>query len=262
MPAESPNDDTTTCNNPSARPLPPLPFNHTTKFKLQGTRIVQDPASNLGIRKTAVQTLIARYEGSLPLPNTPTSTNFPTGTHNHSPTTNDAYDFSPITPRLLTIRDAFSPDPLNPHLAAYLSSTDLLRYNTTLSDFRSRIRTHLSWLVAEMAKIHTIQTDHTAAKVLAMSTSASSSSSSSRSASRRSAGPTRRGGEDGMLTPTSKKKTRIQYLRNQGWDVRKEKFGFKGEAFYEELRRRVESELDEVVVARMGGTGGGGGVLV
>ena len=57
-----------------SRPLPPLPFNHNTAtFKLHGTRIIQDP--HYLMRKTAVRTLIARFEGVLPLPpSTPTAT--------------------------------------------------------------------------------------------------------------------------------------------------------------------------------------------
>jgi hypothetical protein len=41
----------------------------------------------------------------------------------------------------------------------------------------------------------------------------------------------------------AEKKERIERLRQNGWRVNKERFGWKGEDYYRELRRRAEVEL-------------------
>ena len=42
------------------------------------------------------------------------------------------------------------------------------------------------------------------------------------------------------------KRERIEKLKKDGWQsIRKERYGFKGVVYYEELRRRVERELAE-----------------
>lgn len=38
-------------------------------------------------------------------------------------------------------------------------------------------------------------------------------------------------------------KERIERLRNNGWTVMKERYGWKGEEYYADLRRRAEMEL-------------------
>jgi hypothetical protein len=42
---------------------------------------------------------------------------------------------------------------------------------------------------------------------------------------------------------TAEMKERMDRLRQIGWKVNKERFGWKGEEHYRELRRRVEEEL-------------------
>lgn len=52
--------------------------------------------------------------------------------------------------------------------------------------------------------------------------------------------------------PDGKAKTqeeRIERLRREGWKVRKEKHGFRGVAFYDDLARQVEAELDRCLLA-------------
>jgi hypothetical protein len=41
----------------------------------------------------------------------------------------------------------------------------------------------------------------------------------------------------------AEKRERIERLRQNGWRVNKERFGWKGEDYYRELRRRAEVEL-------------------
>lgn len=42
---------------------------------------------------------------------------------------------------------------------------------------------------------------------------------------------------------TAERKERMDRLRQIGWKVNKERFGWKGDEYYRELRRRTEVEL-------------------
>jgi hypothetical protein len=240
------------------RPLPPLPFNHNpNSFKTQGTRIFQDPF----LRRTAVQTLIARYEGILPLP---PSTPFPSPTQQSAPETPGI-----LTPRFHMIRDAFSPDPHNQALEAYLdppratataASLRLTRYNDHLADFAAQLRKHIACVEAEIEKTYKVQAERAATKALGSKQRLASFWSlepsdktpcpkERRTQARAQLGETtsaeegacQSNGEDGAKGRA--KRERIQQLRRQGWLVRKENHGYKGVAFYDELARRVEAEL-------------------
>ncbi|KAK4936176.1 hypothetical protein LTR10_022877 [Elasticomyces elasticus] len=184
------------------------------------------------MRKTAVQTLIARYEGCLPVLQSPVETPTP----------------SPVTPRFRMIHDAFSPDPSNDHLDVYLSSASLTRYNASLSDFASQLRKHICSLDEELDRVRSLQDDRATAKILtnnrlASFWSLSTTSSSTRAARQREHDQDDADGEDPVLKA---KKERINRLRLAGWNVRKEKHGYKGEEWYNSLRRRLERELDEL----------------
>lgn len=233
-----------------SRPLPPLPFNHKSNFNVQGTRLIQDPL----MRKTAVQTLIARFEGHLPLSQSPLP---------QSPQSAP----SPMTPRFRAIRDAFSPNPHNEHLEAFLSTASLTRYNASLADFRAQLRKHIAFLDEELTRVQTVQAERTATKALSKNRFASfwsfehaalsarsKSTSKSKAKSRSPAAPKRpRGDGNGRENESDNeddgfqdgaKKERIEKLRREGWSVRKEKHGYKGMEWYEELRIRVERELE------------------
>ncbi|KAL2405757.1 hypothetical protein ABEF95_004972 [Exophiala dermatitidis] len=236
---------------PDGRPLPPLPFNHKCDFEVQGPRIVQVTA---GMRKTAVQTLIARYEGSLPVTSSPAadSSLAPLPSFQTS-----SAEYSPVTPRFKAIRDAFTPNPVNDHLEAYLSSPDLTRYNACLADFRMQLRNLISFLDTEIARVHQVQNERAATKALSKTRFASfwsfpdpavSTSAGSRS-NRSGRGRTDEGRISGIpdaqttLGPGTQRQERIEKLRSKGWPVRKEKHGFKGSQWYDDLSLRVESEL-------------------
>jgi len=215
----------------SSRPLPPLPFNHTMKFQIQGNRIVQIPDSTTPVRKTAVQTLISIFEGTLPL--------------SLSPSLSDsAWSPSPLTPRFTQIKEAFSPDPANDHLEAYLDSTDLSHYNASLAEFRHQLRKQISFVNEQIHLVQAAQAEHSRSKVLTQNRLASfwsfeqapapSSDFPARSA-------------DGRVIEDARavaKKARIEKLRLNGWAVSKERHGFKGEQYYENLRRVAERELN------------------
>ncbi|OCT48812.1 hypothetical protein CLCR_04788 [Cladophialophora carrionii] len=256
--------------NDVPRALPPLPFKHNPlSFKTDGTRITQDPV----LRKTAVQTLIARFEGILPLP--PST---PLTTAHSTPMTPDI-----ATPRFRMIRDAFSPDPRNEHLETYLTSTtasaqlQLARYNAKLADFCARVRNHIAYVDGELARVQKMQNERHAARMLGPKqryASFWSFEATSTPCPRRRNRPTECGGgedehngsqpgedvdqvavevEDGVEVgdgdgkqedaKAKAKKERIARLRQQGWRVRKENHGFKGVQFYDNLCGCVENEL-------------------
>ncbi|KIX99057.1 uncharacterized protein Z520_05518 [Fonsecaea multimorphosa CBS 102226] len=243
------------------RPLPPLPFNHKADFKIQGTRIIQDPL----MRKTAVQTLIARFEGTLPLLPSAlfTAARSPLREQVHELETPAA---SPgvTSMRFRMIRDAFSPDPHNEHLEAYLTnctSAALGRYNAHLADFRAQLRKHIAYVDGEIVRVQKIQGERSATKALGSKQRFASFWSfdvaSTGSASKVAPGSTRVGRSTDLVgedhdhdTPSGESsrhrfKKKIDELKRQGWKVCKERHGFKGVEFYEDLRRRVEAELED-----------------
>ncbi|KEF60115.1 uncharacterized protein A1O9_04965, partial [Exophiala aquamarina CBS 119918] len=218
------------------RPLPPLPFNHTVKFQIQGDRIVQIPNST-PVRKTAVQTLISLFEGSLPLP-------LP-----HSPSsTNSSWSISPFTPRFTQIKEAFSPVPHNHHLEAYLDSADLSCYNASLAEFRHQLRKQISFISDQIHQVQAAQADHAKSKILTQNPLASFWSFEQASTSSSDSIISGDGREVEDLQAVAKK-ARIEKLRLNGWAVSKERHGFKGEQYYENLRRVAERELN--VCARL-----------
>jgi hypothetical protein len=57
--------------------------------------------------------------------------------------------------------------------------------------------------------------------------------------------PAAEGAVDANNRKAAGKRERIERLRQNGWRVNKERFGWKGEDYYRELRRRAEVELKE-----------------
>lgn len=217
----------------SHRPLPPLPFGHKTSFAVEGSRVVQVP--RMGMRKTAVQSLIAKYEETAPVTLTPSlrrSSQSSTSIH------------SLVTPRFKRIRDAFSPDPRNDSLEAYLSSTDLTRYNICMAEFRTQVRKHVAFLEVEITRVRNQQAQRMARK--AQNKNRHISFWTFQPANRLVLPPTPSDTKNNTTSDdpvTTAKKERIERLRKEGWDVRKEKYGFKSVEWYEAFRCRVEKEM-------------------
>lgn len=246
------------------RPLPPTPFSFHTHMSLLPTR------------KTAVQTLISRYEGTIPSPGSSYVTATPPASGRSQLTLR-----TPITPRFNMIREAFAPSPNHAHLRAYLTSRSLAHYNRQLTDFRTCLLTAL----AQVAKVHDVaealQQRHDEDKRAAAlrdnsvglpknrlasmwllttpgkpttskpcvprgpqkqdvgSPSRSRMLARSESLRHRKKVPLRYRVEESK----EKRAQRIKKLRDNGFKVNKERCGWKGEEYYEKFRRRVEIEL-------------------
>ena len=125
------------------RPVPPTPHSYNTH-------------DHLALRRTAISTLISKFESTLPSPTTPTSytTCKPPSTActAHFPST------TPVTPRFTLISDTFQPHPHNTNLASYLTSHSLARYNNHLSDFRQSLLSSIDFISTKLDTIRSIQT--------------------------------------------------------------------------------------------------------
>lgn len=166
---------------PVNRPLPTLPFNPYPRFMLKGKRIVV-----VANRKTALSTLIQKFEGRGPFDGSPgqgTSYVNPTpiterfkrisavfdakedsDEENMPPGTPIAtarlsyHKHSPVTPCPNPSQQANRqvPDPDNP--------THLEFYNTHLSAFRASLLVHISTVSDSITRTRTIQLEHDAEK--------------------------------------------------------------------------------------------------
>lgn len=156
-------------------------------------------------RQSAIQTLAAKFESNIPM--TPPS---------------------PVTPRFDQIRRAFSPISTNQHLDSYLGSTSLTRYNEYLSSFRDQLIRHTKSIREYTDRAIEIQQQHKEKRL-------------SRMASFWSFKPTDQSPEsDPMIVA---RKERIVQLKAKGWVVRKERHGWKGQAYYDRLRQQAEADL-------------------
>ena len=249
-------------NVPPAQSLPRTPYTHHTHLTL------------LPVRKTAVQTLISKFEGTLPDPGTPSTTDSTPSPLAPTPAPLSAR--TPITPRFNNIHSTFAPKPseTQAHLQAYLTSRSLAQYNSTLSSFRTCLRNASASITTQLCTARDIQAERHASKHQPCDPS---------SPSRRSSLPTNRLASLWLLStppvtrtqrkscnnsrtnlppqPSSlstrkpavlrnkpseseeKRSERIEKLRKCGWRVRKEGWGWKGEGFYEGFRRGVEAEI-------------------
>ena len=113
----------------------------------------------------------------------------------------------------------------------HLSSRSVAHYNGLLASFRNRISGHIANVEKAMAQTTLLQEEHRAKH-------------SKRLASFWSFDPAATNDEDGRESKAQEKRERIEKLKKDGWRVTKEKFGWKGEAYYDELRRKAEVELD------------------
>lgn len=250
-------------------------------------------------RKTAVQTLISKFEGTLPSPDTPSS--YTTATPPMSTSTRP-YAPTPITPRFNMIRNAFEPHHHSPQsqITAYLTSHALARYNAHLASFRTCLRTACTSVEEALDTARSIQQKRDEEKVAATRHStlptASTITTTTNNDDVRSTMPQSRLASMWLLssTPTRRRVTprvshppreciarpqssspqqpphgrytrsssssrkrplnrpeesaekrteRIEKLRQNGMRVCKEKYGWKGEGWYEGFRRDVEAEL-------------------
>ncbi|RVX69941.1 hypothetical protein B0A52_05776 [Exophiala mesophila] len=249
----------------TSRPLPALPFNHNAGFQIFGTRIKQIPRSAKMVddtRKTGIQTLIARFEERLPLSDTASPTS--TITHHQS----SPYPSTPITPRFDMIRSAFKPHSTPNNVPRNSPSTpgsaSLARLNIMLSSFRNEVRVQLSDVTAQIQKTERLQLEHCRKKTLGNCRLASfwsfepavDSQQSISAITTAGATATAIAAPDDRALPTQlppqsnnaqilARKKRIEMLRADEWRVSKEKHGFKGQAYYDDLCARTNAELDQ-----------------
>ena len=115
--------------------------------------------------------------------------------------------------------------------ATVTSTLQLARYSSNLSSFRTQISAHITSVSDAITKTTILQMEHKAKQ-------------SKRLASYWMLNPVAgRSGEADRKA--AEKQERIEKLRQNGCRVNKERFGWKGEEYYRELRRRVEVELSE-----------------
>ena len=119
--------------------------------------------------------------------------------------------------------------PSNYVYATANASLHLVRYNAQLSSFRTQLSAHLAFISDAITKTMIIQKEHKAkqSKRLASYWMLKSAAEASEEVHRKAAD----------------KKERIDRLRQNGWKVNKERFGWKGDDYYRELRRSVDVEL-------------------
>ena len=156
------NEDTIT-NDERARGIaqPPRPLPRTLHTH-------QNHHPLLPARRTAVQTLISKYEQTLPSPNTPSS--YTTATPSASAfTPNPVAIATPATARFANIASIFAPrlpphhiDTSNPGFtfSDYLSSHTLARYNNCLSSFRNSLLVSVTRIKYLIDEAHEIQERH------------------------------------------------------------------------------------------------------
>ncbi len=138
------------------RPIPHTPYTHRTDHTL------------LPQRRTAVQTLISKFEQTLPFPNTPSS--YTTATHSVSVFTPDTQMLiTPATARFAAIASIFTTHSLEHQidirspelrLSEYLSSQSLARYNACLSSFRTSLHASISRIETLIDEGHELQERH------------------------------------------------------------------------------------------------------
>lgn len=155
-------------------------------------------------QKRTVHTLIQQFETQQPITDTP------------------------VTCRFDQIHHAFSPLPENQHLQSYLTSVSVERYNFYLASFRTHLLSHRTAVERRIQEAMALQTERKARK-------------GNRIASFWTFQPI---AQDNSLDYTKiARRERIEKLRKIDWQVRKERHGWKGEAYYEALRRQAEAEL-------------------
>ena len=132
----------------------------------------------------------------------------------------------PLPPSPVSVKQ-----PVRAHdtLQTYLSSHSLARYNEQLSSFRIQLSSHISSVNEVITYTTFLQKEHRAKQT-------------KRLASFWSFSP-KKGSNDDDEKKNADKKARIEKLRQCGFRVTKERYGWKGQDHYDELRRRAEIEL-------------------
>jgi hypothetical protein len=233
---------------PETRALPPTPYAYHTRRTL------------FPVRKTAIQTLMSRHEGNLPsdcLLSSPTPPSIYTdATPPQTATTTHTSAATPATSRFTAIASFFTPQPINSHLDTFLSSSSLARYNDALASFRTVIISAISATSTAIETTNRIQKEHEEEKRRAFLTQAHDKSAcGKRLASywllsmpvRCPTGSMLRGVDRAQAKEENQKlkktRERIEKLREEGFHVRKERYGWKGAEYYDDLRRMAEREL-------------------
>jgi regulator of replication initiation timing len=111
-----------------------------------------------------------------------------------------------------------------------VNSLQLVRYNANLSSFRAQLSQHITSVSDAITKAAALQKEHMAKQ-------------SKRLASYWMLKPAVEGAVSANNRKAAEKRERIERLRQNGWRVNKERFGWKGEDYYRELRRKAEVEL-------------------
>lgn len=245
------------------RPLPRTPHAHLSHLTL------------LPARKTAVQTLISKYEGKLPLPDTPSS--YVTAT----PPASASFEVggpTPVTQRFNTIHDAFEPAAGRNHLTEYLTSRSLAQHNSNLAAFRTCLLSAHEKVAQMLEEAVEVQHKHNEEKRTARTDDDETGMPKNRLASlwllstpgkpKRSRPFAPQSGNPVSVSPArmmgrskslrdrkrlplrnrveeseEKRAERIEKLRSNGFQVHKERHGWKGDEYYEGFRRRVEIDL-------------------
>lgn len=227
-------------------------------------------------RKTAVQTLISRFEGTLPSP----ASSYITATPPTSAASQTAL-CTPITPRFNIIHDCFDPNPQHLHLKAYLTSRSLANYNAQLTSFRTCLLTASDQIAELLETAEDLQQQHEREKravaprvtpgglptnrlasmwLLSIPGKPTSVRARGGKGNNEKHGPSpsraRMLGRSESLRnrkklpllnrveeSEEKRAERIEKLRKNGFRVNKERCGWKGEEYYESFRRKVEMEL-------------------
>ena len=111
-------------------------------------------------------------------------------------------------------------------LQSTVNSLHLVHYNANLSSFRTQLSGHITSVSDAIIKTTALQNEHKAKQ-------------SKRLASYWMLKPA----AEGVVDANDAERERIERLRQNGWRVNKERFGWKGEDYYRELRRKAEVEL-------------------
>jgi hypothetical protein len=152
------------------------------------------------------------------------------GVQQHKTATNPP-EAAPNAPPSTTSPDLQDQQPELSHAHVPSHSPTIIRYHTDLSHFRHQLSNHLSFIDRTIVNTTNLQQQHRL-------------NQSKRVASFWSFQPVvNSAADDEEDARTGEKKERVERLRQGGWNVTKERHGWKGEAFYEELRGHALAEL-------------------
>jgi hypothetical protein len=127
-------------------------------------------------------------------------------------------EFSPITPRFAQIHSTF-----DPKFSQRAYDIHMQKYDRLLSSFRTQLLQHITAVDENIEKVTHLQFERQSNRTSKLASFWSIKA------------------ED---VEVREKKERIERLRNGGWNVRKERHGWKGKEYYEELRARALADVD------------------